>query len=198
MDQKIVREEILYTAIFGALWGVMEVVIGTTLQTTRLPFRGIIMAVMAAIILVTAREFVWYKSSSIVIGAIAAVLKMFSMSGLVITPIAAIMMESFLAEAVFLIFSYNIFSSAVAGALILIYSFSHGLIMHGVFFGSHIYRTYINIISEFASWINVNKENLYLFLIGIGLINVLIGMLAGIIGWKIGKRTRQILREGEG
>ena len=69
--------------------GVMEVVIGTTLQTTRLPFADYYGS-YGAIILVTAREFVWYKSSSIVIGAIAAVLKMFSMSGLIITPIAAI------------------------------------------------------------------------------------------------------------
>lgn len=197
MDQKLLREEILYTAIFGALWGIIEIFLSSILYAARLPFRGVIMALFAAIILITAREFVKYKSSSIVIGLIASFLKLFSMSGFPVTPMAAILIESVIAEMVFIAAGYNLFSSALTGGLILVYSFIHGLVMHGIFFGTSIYKTYINIISEFASWINVTRQNLYLFLLAIGVINIIIGMLAGVIGWKIGKRTRQILTEYE-
>lgn len=195
MDQKILREEIVYTAIFGTLWGITEIFVSSLLYAARLPFRGIIMAAIATVILVVAREFVSYRSSSIVIGVIASLLKVFSMAGFAVTPVVAILLESFLAELAFLLVGYNIYSAGLSGALILVYSFSHGLIMHGVFFGISIYKTYMNIISEIASWINVTRENLYIFLIAIGLINGIIGLTVGIIGWKIAKKARSSLKE---
>jgi len=191
----ISHTDIVYTAIFGSLWGLSEIFFGTALQTMRIPFRGAIMSVAAVMILTCSKEFVRYRSSIIVIGAVAATLKAFSMMNFSITPIVAIFLEALIVEAVFLIMGYHVVSSMIGGGFILLYTFTHGLIMHGIFFGSQIYRLYINILKEIASWLNVHEGNLYLFLIAIALMYFVVGAVFGSIGWLIAQRANKIIQE---
>ncbi|MEX1276067.1 MAG: hypothetical protein WEE20_09045 [Bacteroidota bacterium] len=183
------------TAIFGALWGLFELTAGTLLHAGRIPFRGVILACGATIILVTARQFLHYRGALILMGAVASGLKTVSLGGFVLTPILAIVIESVGAEIVFGLFRYHLPSALLTGGFILLYTFAHGLLAQGVFFGLEIYAVYARILGELFSWIRLNPDYVWIALLALAGLHLLLGMTAGFIGWLLAKRTKMYLTE---
>lgn len=183
------RQQIARTAVFGALWGVVEVTAGNALHLAKVPFRGVIMALMAVAILACARRFAAYRGSLILIGAIAATFKAGSMGGFVITPMLAIFAEALIAESVFTTMGYGRMTSLIAGILGLLYTFLHGVIMQVFFFGLDIFDVYGNILSEISG----SDVNIYILMALLGIAHVIAGAAAGLVGFKIGHKTNQIL-----
>ena len=72
---KIVRGELINAAVFATMWGFSEVVLGTILNSARIPFRSIIMSFIGAVLLISAKPFNPSRGSLILIGAVTATLK---------------------------------------------------------------------------------------------------------------------------
>ncbi|MFC2131739.1 hypothetical protein ACFLSQ_09915, partial [Bacteroidota bacterium] len=153
------QREILYTALFGAIWGIVELSLGTSLHLMKIPFRGIILSTFAIIVLTSAKPFVPYKGSLVLIGAITATFKAMSI-GFVITPVMAIFFEGLIAEIIFMAFRFNAISSIFTGISIMLYTLMHGLISQAFFFGLNIYRIYFETLSKTLNFINVSEDNL--------------------------------------
>jgi hypothetical protein len=195
MENNKRKNEIILTALFGTLWGVIEISIGTLLHASKMPFRGTLLTIIAVVIIIISRSFVNYKGSLVAISSVAAAIKLITLPGFNITPFLAIMIEGIIGEMVFSIFSYSLFSSLISGSLILLYTLTHSLIMQGVFFGFGIYNVYLEILNSIGKAINYNGEISYLLIPVIILIYILLGMAAGWFGWKTAKRSKEILEE---
>jgi hypothetical protein len=94
----------VYIAVFGALWGAIEITLGAYLHVIFPPLAdtfllGVIMAGLGGIIALTGRHFVPHTGSVLMIGVVTALLKALSLGGVKIGPIVAIMVESLLMEA---------------------------------------------------------------------------------------------------
>ena len=194
--QTLTKEQIRYTAVFAAIWSVFEITAGTFLHLAKVPFRGFIMSLIAAVILVIASGFINYKGAFVLIGAVAATFKAVTIGGLVITPVIAIFLESVLAEVTFIIFGSSLLRAIIAGALVVFYTFVHGILAQLFFFGMNIYKIYSDILSEISTFADINGIGIVHLLIGIGLIHILFGIAAGLFGRAIAINTKRILADG--
>jgi len=94
----------VYIAVFGALWGAVEISLGAYLHVIFPPLAdtflvGLIMAGLGGIIALTGRHFVPHTGSVLMIGVVTALLKALSLGGVKIGPMVAILAESLLIEA---------------------------------------------------------------------------------------------------
>jgi len=195
MEKDLRKNDIILTALFGALWGVIELSLGTVLHASKLPFRGTILTIVAVVLISVSRSFITYKGSVIAISSVAASLKLITIPGFNITPFIAIIVEGIIGELVFTVLSYNFISSLITGSLILIYTLIHSFVMQGVFFGFNIYNVYIDIINSIGKSINYKGEISYLVIPLIVFIYILLGSLAGWFGWAAANRAKEILKE---
>ena len=95
--------ELVYIAIFGAIWGALELTLGSYLHVLFPPLAdtflvGLIMAFLGAIVALVGRHFVPRTGSVFLIGIITAILKMISIGGVQVGPLVAILAESLLME----------------------------------------------------------------------------------------------------
>lgn len=185
---KFSTRELVTLAVFGALWGMLEISLGSVLHSVRLPFSGLILTALGLAVAMTARTLVPRRGSTIFIGVIAMVLKVFSIGNIIIGPMIGILAEALVAEIVLDLFPRPtlpaLLSAGAAGALwTLIQPFVTGLLFYGrslllvwldmVDLGTRIFR----IDSSAAVWIAV----LMIFL------NLAVGSAAGLLAWQSGK-----------
>ncbi len=99
--------------------------LGGFLHALHIPMRGMIMAAAGAFLLCSARLWIGGRGTALIIGVIAAFLKLFSIGGLVISPAVAIVAESLLAEAGFLLWGKRPWGAVVAGMGMVGYTVIH-------------------------------------------------------------------------
>ncbi len=87
-----------YAALFGALWGALELSIGTFLKLSRLPLSGLVMTLLGLGCLITLRRLQPTAGVCLLAGLCAAVLKVFVLGGLYPGPVLGILVEALLVE----------------------------------------------------------------------------------------------------
>ena len=75
---KLSTRELVLLAVFGALWGVVEMSLGTVLKSLNIPLSGAVLAAIGLMIAMLGRLFVPKRGATIFIGAIATLLKLFT------------------------------------------------------------------------------------------------------------------------
>ena len=100
---KFTVRELVYIAIFGAIWGALEITLGSYLHVIFPPLAdtfvvGLVMASVGMVVALIGRLFVPRTGSVLMIGIVTAILKMISIGGVKVGPLAAILIESLLAE----------------------------------------------------------------------------------------------------
>ena len=90
----------VYTTVFGALWGLAEMFIGSWLHAVNFPFRGALLAGFGAIILCTERTYTPIRGATFYTGLVAILLKFLSIGSVKIAPAAGIFIETVIAEAI--------------------------------------------------------------------------------------------------
>jgi hypothetical protein len=180
--------ELVLLAVFGALWGASEIGLGSLLHATKLPFTGLLLTAIGLAIAAVGRLFIPRRGSTIFIGLIAAILKIFSIGNIIIGPMIAIISEALIAELLLSLFprpTRPAFMLAIAGGALwtLVQPFVTGLLLYGrsllvvwldmVDLGSRIFH----LGSGAAVWIAVCLAALYLFT----------GVLAGWLAWQVGR-----------
>ena len=95
---KFSTRELVTMTVFGALWGIVEIGLGSLLHALNLPMTGAIMAASGLTIALTGRLFISRPGSTFFIGIIAMLLKLFSIGGVVAGPMVGILAEAAIAE----------------------------------------------------------------------------------------------------
>jgi len=172
-------------AALGALWGLMEITLGATLKGMRLPMSGALLAGMACMIALTGRYFVRRRGAIVMMGGVAAMLKIFSAGTVIAGPFLAILIESAIAEAVCSLLGCNRRGFALAGAAVLCYTVLHPFITQGLLFGGRVYEVYWATARQVGEWLGLQVVHLTVF-IGFYLsVHVLIGCLTGLFAYRL-------------
>src|SRR5512143_1595609 len=95
---KFTTRELVTMAVFGALWGLVEISLGSVLHAINLPLSGMLLSIIGVMVAVIGRLFVSRRGSTLFIGVIAMVLKLFSIGNILIGPMVAIFVEALIAE----------------------------------------------------------------------------------------------------
>lgn len=186
---KFNRRDTVLIATFGALWGLMEVTVGVTLKGLRIPMGGAILTALAVIIFSTGRYFVPQKGSVLMMGAVAAILKVFSIGTVIAGPFMAIILEALFGEILLSILGINRFSYMLTGMLLLLYSMVHPFISQGIVFGANIYKIYLESFTRLAEILHVSANHLLWIIFIYAGIHAILGLTAGWIGYLLPRRA---------
>ena len=180
--------ELVLLAVFGALWGVVEIGLGSLLHATNIPLSGLLLTAIGLSVAVVGRLFIPRRGSTIFIGLIATILKVFSIGNIIIGPMIGIISEALIAELLLDLFprpSRPAFMLAIAGGAMwtLVQPFVTGLLIYGrsllvvwldmIDLGSRVFH----LNSNAAIWIGGCMALLYM----------LMGTLAGWFAWQVGQ-----------
>ncbi|HET56462.1 MAG TPA: hypothetical protein ENN33_14785 [Ignavibacteria bacterium] len=191
--EKLSESNLINTAVFAAVWGLMEISIGTFLHASKIPFRGAIMSLAAIFILVSARSVLNYKGSLILLGIVTATFRLFLGVGFNITPFVAILIESLIAEIILNRVGYSRISSVITGASVMIYTLLHGLIMQAVFLGMDIYKVYYELVLSFTNKIGLSENVVLIALLTVPVIHLTFGAISASFGYSVGRQIQKLM-----
>ena len=193
----------VYVAVFGALWGAIEITLGAYLHVIFPPLAdtflvGVIMAGLGCIIALTGRHFVPHTGSVLMIGVVTALLKALSLGGVKIGPMVAILAESLLMEGGLLVASQpSRWTFALAGALAVGWNFFHKFVMMRLLYGQGLTEVAVKMVKEGSAWLGLDVRYSIAILVVLFLIRLVVGAVAGWLAWDLGGAVRRRLaREG--
>lgn len=106
-----------HAALFGSLWGALEMSVGTVVKASRIPLAGVVMACLGLLCMITLRRLQPWPGVVFTAGVVAAFLKVFALGGLYPGPIVAILMEAAMVELAFLTLGNRVAAAVAGGAL---------------------------------------------------------------------------------
>jgi hypothetical protein len=180
-----------YAATFGALWGAIEITVGSFAHAIKLPFGGVVLAGVGAALLVALRTLLPARGVILVAGAVCAGVKLLSPAGAVVGPMAAILVESLLVEAVLLPAGANAASAAIAGALASCWAIAQKLITQTLFLGMPIIGIYKGILQQAEKVLHLPATGGAWAAVTFLSIVALVGASLGVMGLWVGAATRR-------
>lgn len=191
--------ELVYVAIFGAIWGALEMTLGSYLHVIFPPLAdtflvGLIMASLGVVVALVGRLFVPKTGSVLMIGIVAAILKMISIGGVKLGPLVAILAESVLMELGLLVGREPRQGAFIfAGALATTWNFFHKFIMMWLLFGQGIYEVYVGMVQQGVSLLRIEAKYALVIIGTLLLVRIAAGALAGFVAWDLGRVVRDRL-----
>ena len=183
----------VYVAVFGALWGALELTLGAYLHVLFPPlantfFTGLIMASIGAIIALVGYTFVPRTGAILCIGIITALLKVVSLGGAKIGPVVAILAEVILMEVALLSRRSPARGRYVlAGAVAVSWNFFHKFIMMRLLYGKGIGEVYLKMVQEGSQVLGLDAAYAVAIIGVLFLFRVVAGTIAGWLAWDLGR-----------
>jgi hypothetical protein len=184
---KFSTRELVTLAVFGALWGSVEIGLGSVLHAIKIPLTGLILTAVGLAVALVGRLFVSRRGSTVFIGVIATILKLFSIGNVILGPMIAILSEALIAEIVLDCFprpSRLAFVLAAAGGALwtLIQPFVTGLLL----FGRSLLVVWLDLIDLGSRLFRLDGNAAVWIAIGLTLLYLVVGVLAGWLAWQVG------------
>lgn len=195
---KFSTKELVTLAVFGTLWGVSEITLGSVLKSLNIPISGILLAAIGLIIALVGRVFVPRKGSTLFVGVIAMLLKLFSLGGVIIGPMVGIITEAIVAEIILSAFGKpGRLSLMLAGAGGVLWVLVQPFVTNPLLFGRTLLDVWFDLLRRGSQLIGVDQSAVVGILLLMVVIHLLIGGLAGFISWELGHQLEARLGRGQ-
>ena len=182
--------------LFGALWGVVEMTLGSLLHLMFPPqlntfMTGVLLGGIGVLIVLTGRHFVPNRGSVLFIGVVTALIKLLSPGGARLGPFVAIVMQSLLMELVLWVGGTpRRWSFVLAGALAVAWNLPHKFIMMRLLYGTGIVQVYTKMVQDgsqlLGQMLGLDVSAALAILAILLLIRLLAGGIAGWGAWALG------------
>ncbi len=174
--------ELVSLAVFGTFWGAIEIVPGSVLHATGLPLAGVALAAAGLYVALVGRRFVPRPGSVLFVGAVAALLKLFSVGSIVIGPMIGIFGEAGMAELGLLVTGgASPLSYAAAGALGVSWTALHPFLTGFVLFGRDLATIWNGLLEGSSRALGIDTGRIALW-VGVAWVGVRVAAGAG-AGW---------------
>ena len=212
MKTRFTTRDLVYIAVFGALWGVLEITFGSYLHlifppiATPLVGVGTIMTAVGMVVALIGRLFVPRAGSVLMIGVVVAILKALSMGGVKLSAMIAIIIECLLAELGLFLSSKPGLRRAqssrrggfmFAGCLAVLWTFFHKFFASYIFLGRGIYEVYLGILKKGSQALGIETGYALVIVAAYLLIRIVVGGLAGWLASDLGRAVRARLTQAE-
>lgn len=190
--------DLVYIGVFGALWGVVEMTFGSLLHALNVPFSGVVLTGIGLTLALIGRLFVPKPGSVLLIGLVTAFLKMFSLGGIVVNPMIGIVAEALLAElALTALGRPRRLSFVVAGMLAVLWAFAQPFFTYGILAGQGLGTVLGWTLQKGAKALGLLPSATAMVLALLVGIHLLVGCVAGLLGWDAGRAVRARLQPAE-
>ncbi len=195
---KLITRELVTIAIFGTLWGIVEMTLGGVLKSLDIPMAGMFLAAVGLSIAMIGRIFVPKRGSTLFIGVIAMLLKLLSLGGVIIGPMVGIITEALVAE---IVLSTRKEPGQVllmlAGALGVTWVVAQPFVTGPILFGRTMFVIWLDFIDTAGRVLGLGGSSILIVLGLYILIHVIVGILSGILAWQVGKQVQSRLGRQE-
>ena len=193
---KFTTRELVTLTVFGTLWGAVEIGLGSLLHLLRVPMSGALLAAVGLAIALTGRLFVPRPGSTLYIGVIAMVLKLFSIGSVVMGPMIGILVEAGIAEIVLTLFGRpSRLSFILAAALGLMWTLIQPFFTGLLLFGRDIFIIWLDLIDMGSRLFGLDPGAAVWILLALAAFHLALGAAAGWLAWGSG-RTLQARLDG--
>jgi hypothetical protein len=177
--------------VFGTLWGLSEMTLGTVLKSLNIPLSGAVLAAIGLLIALVGRVFVPRRGSTLYVGVIAMLLKLFSLGGVVLGPMVAIFAEALVAELILSAFpGPGRLASIAAGSGGVLWVLIHPLITNPLLFGRTAFVAWLDLVDRGSRLLGL-PANAVVFVVGaLAIIHLAIGAMTGWLAWGIGRQLQ--------
>jgi hypothetical protein len=183
----------VYVAVFGALWGALELTLGAYLHVLFPPladtfFTGLIMAGIGAVVALVGRTFVPRPGAVLGIGIVTALLKVLSLGGVKIGPVVAILAEAALMELALLSKAPPTrWRYVLAGTLAVSWNFFHKFMMMRLLYGQGITEVYVKMVQDGSQTLGMDVGQAVAVIGVLFLFRVVVGAVGGWLAWDLGR-----------
>jgi hypothetical protein len=183
--------ELVYVAIFGAAWGLVETSLGSYLHAARVPFRGALLTSLGLLLALCARTIVPRRGVVLMTGLVTVILRLLNLGAVLLSPLLAIALESLLAELVLWPFARpGRGAFALAGAVATLWTVVHPFVAQGLLAGKGLLTVYTWMIEAPAQVIPF-WANLVWLLVGCAVaLPLALGAAAGLAAHGLGQRLQ--------
>ncbi|MBC8401538.1 MAG: hypothetical protein H8E14_08630 [Candidatus Marinimicrobia bacterium] len=188
------RKALVYIAVFGTFWGLLEASLGSVLHALRIPFSGSILSALGLIILLTARTVNNVRGSSALMGLIAATIKVLGFATIKLGPFVGITMEGLIVEIVMSGMGIGLPGFLLAGLLVGIYPIVQTVVTKSILFGANFVPVILETAQGFSDSVGLALGWWLLALYII--IHLILGLTAAVTAWLIRKRIRLAFEHG--
>jgi hypothetical protein len=168
-------------AMFGCLWGVTEIQLGTALQSIGIPFRGAFLAGIAVVLLSMARVFNGARGSALAVGITAGFLKTLFVGSLAFYPVIGILTESIIVEIIlwprFLYTRHFLAAGVLSVGIMLFFPF----LTHGILGGWKVVDVYRDVLQKASAIIGLGEQNAFIIVTVLFALHACLGLIAGTI-----------------
>lgn len=188
---KYTTRDLVTLAVFGTLWGISEMTVGSVLKSLDIPMSGVVLTAIGLTIALIGRQFVPKKGSVLFIGVIAMLLKLFSLGGVIIGPMVGIITGAILAEIVLsLSGSLSRVKMVLAGGLGVLWVLAQPFITNPLLFGRAVIDVWLGLLRTGSRLLGLGENAVVWILAGMVVTHLLIGGLTGLISWELGYRLQ--------
>ncbi|MFH2038832.1 MAG: hypothetical protein ABIJ65_05295 [Chloroflexota bacterium] len=191
---KLSTRELASLAVFGTLWGISEITLGSVLKSLNIPFSGAVLSAIGLTIAMVGRVFVPKKGSTIFIGVIAMLLKLFSLGGVIIGPMVGIFSEALVAEILLSLAGRpRLFSFLLAGALGVIWTLLQPYVTGPLLFGRSLFVVWLDMLDVGTRLLGFKEGSVLWIVVALLVIYLFIGIIAGWLAWNIARQLQNRL-----
>lgn len=188
---KLSTRELATIAVFGTLWGLSEISLGSVLKSLNIPFSGTMLGAIGLIIALVGRAFVPKKGSTLFVGVIAMLLKLFSLGGVIIGPMVGIISEALVAEIVLsLMGKPRQVSFLLAGALGVAWTLAQPFVTGPLLFGRTLFVVWLDLLDTGTRLLGLDENAAFVIVIALLAIYLSIGCLAGWLSWDLARQLQ--------
>ena len=196
---KFTTRELTTLAVFGVLWGIVEMSLGTVLKSLNVPFSGAVLASIGLSVALIGRLFVPRQGSTLFIGVIAVILKLFSLGGIIVGPMVGIISEALIAE---LILSLGGQPRRrwflLAGSLSVTWAMVQPFITNPLLFGRSLITVWLNLLDQGSRYLGIDSDAAVLIVVLMAVIHLALGSIAGWFAWNTGRELQNRMGKKSG
>jgi len=173
-------------AVFGALWGLAEMTLGSFLSATRIPMVGVFMACLGVLLMTSSQMMIERRWFPLRAALVCAALRALAPQGLIVNPMIAIILQGAIISFVFILIKNRFLAGMIAGFLVVLASISQGIIVKLFVYGATLWELYLAFLNKVENLFGLSSGQ-GVWIVGVFIIIAgLLGALAGSIGWKLG------------
>ena len=189
---KLTTRELATIAVFGTLWGISEISLGSVLKSLNIPFSGAVLGAIGLTIAMVGRVYVPKKGSTIFIGVIAMFIKLFSLGGVIIGPMVGIFSEALVAEIFLsLLGKPSRFSFMLAGAMGVAWTLLQPFVTGPLLFGRTLFVVWLDLLDAGNRYLGLSTNAALWIVLGLLAIYLVLGSLAGLFGWSLAQLLKK-------
>lgn len=183
--------ELVILTVFGTLWGVVEIGLGSLLHAINVPMSGTLLAAIGLAIALTGRLFVPRRGSTLFIGVVAMLLKLFSIGSVVVGPMIGILIEAGIAEIVLTAFGRPSRASfLLAGSLGILWTMFQPFFTGLLLFGRDIFGIWFDLLDRGSRLLGLDPAAAVWIVLILAAFHLAMGAAAGWLAWNAGRLLR--------